>query len=49
MAKYQYSALKNNNQIITGEIEAANPREAREKIRKLGFVPTKVYTEAAVI
>lgn len=45
MAKYQYSALKNNNQIIKGEVEAATPREAREKIRLLGFVPTKIYTE----
>lgn len=49
MAKYLYSALKNNNQIVTGEIEASNPREAREKIRKLGFVPTKVYTESAFV
>lgn len=31
MAKYQYSALKNNSQIIKGEVEAATPREAREK------------------
>lgn len=45
MAKYQYSALKNNNQIIKGEVDAATPREAREKIRLLGFVPTKIYTE----
>ena len=45
MAKYQYSALKNNSQIIKGEVEAATPREAREKIRLLGFVPTKIYTE----
>ncbi len=45
MAKFFYNALKNNNQIIKGEIEAANYREAREKIRELGFVPTKVYTE----
>ena len=49
MAKYLYSALKNNNQIVKGEIEASNPREAREKIRKLGFVPTKVYTESVFV
>lgn len=47
MAKYIYSALKTNNQIVKGEIEALNPREAREKIRELGFIPTKVYTETA--
>ncbi len=45
MAKYKYSALKNNNNIINGEIEASNPREAREKIRELGFLPTKIYLE----
>lgn len=49
MAKYQYSALKNNSQIIKGEVEAATPREAREKIRLLGFVPTKIYTEETSI
>ena len=49
MAKFQYSALKNNSQIISGEIDAANYREAREKIRQLGFVPTKVYTEETAL
>ena len=45
MAKYKYNALKSNNNIINGEIEASNPREAREKIRELGFLPTKIYLE----
>lgn len=45
MAKFLYSALKNNKQIVKGEIEASSPREAREKIRQLGFLPTKVYVE----
>ncbi len=45
MAKYQYNALKGNKQIVKGEVEAENYREAREKIRQLGFVPTKVYIE----
>lgn len=47
MAKYFYNALKNNKQIIKGEIEASDLREARDKIRQLGFIPTKVYTEYA--
>ena len=29
MAKYKYNALKSNNNIINGEIEASNTREAR--------------------
>ncbi len=45
MAKFQYSALKDNKEIIKGEVEASNIREAREKIRELGFLPTKVYME----
>lgn len=45
MAKYQYIALQNNTKLVKGEIEASTPREARERIRLLGFVPTKVYTE----
>lgn len=47
MAKYKYKALQNNTQIVEGEVEAQSLREARELIRKLGFIPTKVYTEYA--
>ena len=47
MARYFYNALKDNKQIIKGEIEASDLREARDKIRQLGFIPTKVYTEYA--
>lgn len=45
MAKFQYTALKGRTQIIKGEMEALNIHEAREKILKLGFTPTKVYME----
>lgn len=45
MAKFRYSALKNNKEIVSGEVEALDYRQAREKIRQLGFLPTKVYTE----
>lgn len=45
MARFEYKALKNNNQIVNGSVEASSFREARAKIRQLGFVPTKVYTE----
>ncbi len=48
MAKYQYSALKNNTQVIKGMVEASNPREAREKIRALGYTPTKIYIEQSL-
>ena len=47
MTIFNYTALKNNKEIVKGKIEAANPREARENIRKLGFIPTKVEEERA--
>ncbi|MBQ8168993.1 type II secretion system F family protein [bacterium] len=42
MAIYSYTALKNNREIVKGKVEAGSPREARENIRKLGFIPTKI-------
>lgn len=42
MAIYNYTALKNNKEIVKGKVEAVDLREARENIRKLGFLPTKV-------
>ena len=43
MAIYNYIALKNNKDIVKGKIEAIDLREARAGIKKLGFLPTKVY------
>ena len=45
MAVYNYIALKNNRDIVKGKVNAEDLKEARESIRKLGFVPTKVYEE----
>ncbi len=45
MTIYSYIALKNNKDIVKGKVDAADQREAREAIRKLGFIPTKVYEE----
>ena len=45
MTVYNYIALKNNKDIVKGKIEAENLRQARENIRKLGFLPTKIYDE----
>ncbi len=45
MAVYNYIALKNNKDIVKGKIEAIDLREARAGIKKLGFLPTKVYEE----
>lgn len=47
MTIYNYIALKNSKDIVKGKVEASDLREARESIRKLGFIPTKVYEEKA--
>lgn len=46
MTVYNYVALKNNKDIVKGKVEAENLKEARENIRTLGFLPTKIYEEA---
>ena len=45
MTIYNYIALKNNRDIVKGKVDAADLREARANIMKLGFIPTKVYEE----
>ena len=46
MGIYNYVALKNNKDIVKGKVEAENLKEARDNVRKLGFLPTKIYEEA---
>lgn len=46
MTIYNYIALKNNKDIVKGKIEANTLREARENVRKLGFIPTKIYEDS---
>lgn len=45
MTVYNYVALKNNKDIVKGKVEANTLREARENIRKMGFLPTKIYED----
>ena len=46
MVVYNYIALKNNKDIVKGKIEAVTLKEARENVRRLGFLPTKIYEES---
>jgi len=46
MPIYNYVAL-NKNEIIKGKIEADSPRHARQEIRQLGYIPTKIYDSEA--
>ncbi len=45
MAVYNYVALKNNKDVVKGKVEALSLKEARENVRRLGFLPTKIYEE----
>ncbi len=45
MTIYNYTALKNNKEIVKGKIEANDLRQARENVRKLGFIPTRIEEE----
>ena len=42
MPIYSYEALKAGKQVIKGEVTASNLKDAREIIRKMGLVPTKL-------
>ena len=46
MTIYNYKALKDNNEVVGGKIEADDLKTARENIRKLGLIPTKVFEES---
>ncbi len=47
MSQFYYKALKNQKEIVTGYVEADNVKEARSKVRDLGFLPTNIYEEFA--
>lgn len=47
MAKYNYVALKDKKDQVRGTVEASNQREAREKVRAMGLLPTKIEEAAA--
>ncbi len=42
MPVFEYTALKNNNEVIKGKIDADDVRHARQQLRALGYLPTKV-------
>ncbi len=42
MTKYIYKALKDNKEIVEGEVDAVTPKDARAKIRELGLLPLNI-------
>lgn len=46
MPVYNYVALRNNKEVIKGKIDANDLRHAREQLRLLGYIPTKIVDES---
>ncbi len=48
MPIYSYTALKAGKEVVRGEVTASNLKDARDVIRKMGLVPTKIneYNDA---
>ncbi len=48
MPIYSYTALKQGKEVVRGEITASDLKDARDVIRKMGLVPTKIseYTDS---
>jgi len=42
MPIYSYQALKAGKEIVKGEVTASNLKDAREVIRRMGYVPTQI-------
>ena len=42
MPIYTYTALKNGRETVRGEVTASNQKDARDVIRKMGLVPTRI-------
>ncbi|MCQ2753430.1 MAG: type II secretion system F family protein [bacterium] len=49
MPIYSYVALKQGKEVVKGEVTASNLKDARDVIRKMGYVPTKIseYVDSA--
>ena len=42
MPIYSYQALKSGKEVVKGQVTASNIKDARDIIRKMGLVPTKI-------
>lgn len=46
MPTFSYTALKNNKDIVKGKIDALDARSARDAIKKMGLLPTKISDDS---
>ena len=47
MPVYNYIGLNKKGEVVKGKVEAENPKAARQNIKELGYMPTKVTTETS--
>ncbi len=43
---FSYIALKNNKDIVKGKVDAADARSAREAVKKMGLLPTRITDDS---
>lgn len=46
MPTFSYIALKNNKDIVKGKVDALNVRAARDAVKKMGLLPTKITDDS---
>ena len=46
MPTFSYIALKNNKDIVKGKVDAADARSAREAVKKMGLLPTRITDDS---
>ena len=47
MPTFSYTALKNNKDIVKGKVDAQDARSAREAVKKMGLLPTKITDDSS--
>ncbi len=47
MPTFSYTALKNNKDIVKGKVDAPDARSAREAVKKMGLLPTRITDDSA--
>ena len=47
MPIYSHSALDTDGKAVTGKVEADNTRAARQAIKDMGYLPTKLYSDSS--
>lgn len=47
MPIYNYVGLNKKGEVVKGKVEAENPKAARQSVKDLGYLPTKVTTDTS--